>query len=144
MKRITQGRMLVLMGPLAFLVLIGTACSDAAGTPKAATSQPTIAPGGGASQGVIVPNTFLTFAGKRYRLVGLEQANLIDGNQFQKIGTTSDADINQTDLTVYSRSSDAGAIYTYTPVRSGPTEVVAVEGESGNTPALWYRWVLER
>lgn len=88
---------------------------------------------GSVSNSSVAPNTFLTFEGERYRLVDLEQANLAPSDEeYRSVGTATEADIDQSDLTVYRRDGDTEAIYTY----------AVAEGEAEETtPALWYRWV---
>ncbi len=141
MRRTTQISIVAITG---WLLLLATACGGSGGTGSQRTAIPSTAPdAGGVSGSSVVPNTFLTFESKRYRLVSLDQANLIDETQFQKIGTASEADIDQNDLSVYRRQGDAHAIYTYTPPQPAPPEIATVEGESGGTPALWYRWARE-
>ena len=133
-------------GSIAGLAVVAAACGESGGTASQRTSVPPTARDAwlaGVSSSMVAPNTFLTFESKRYRLVNLKQANLVDENQFEKIGAASQADIDQQDLGVYRRQGDTEAIYTYAPAQPAPTEVAAVEGESGGTPALWYRWMPE-
>lgn len=92
---------------------------------------------GSVSSSSVAPNTFLTFEGRRYRLLDLEQADLIDESAFSAIGEASEADIDQDDLTVYRRDGDNEAVYTL----SASQAVDGAEGEG--VPALWYRWVIE-
>jgi hypothetical protein len=99
--------------------------------------------GGGASLSSVAPNTFLTYGGKRYRLVDLQQASLVDQSNFRRIGTASAADIDQQDLTVFTRDTDGNAIYTYAPARTASDAAAGVEGTEATAPALWYRWVAE-
>lgn len=125
--------------------IVGAACgNDGDSAAERGSGQPTVAPaGGGVSSSSVAADTFLTFEGQRYRLVDLEQANLVDDSDFEQIGAASDADIDQADLTVYSRTGDDVAIYTYASEQPEPGEVAAVEGEDATTPALWYRWAPE-
>lgn len=125
--------------------IAGAACgNDGDSAAEQGSGQPTVAPDGGrVSSSSVAPDTFLTFEGQRYRLVDLEQANLVDQGEFEQVGGAAEADIDQADLTVYRRNGDEEAIYTYAPAQPEPTEVAAVEGEDGSTPALWYRWVPE-
>jgi|GEM_PF-2821624 len=89
---------------------------------------------GDTTSGSVAPNTFMTFEGQRYRLVDLEQANLIDQSQFYELGVATKADIDYQDqLKVYRRQGDDAALYTYTPATD-------VEGEEHDVPALWFRW----
>lgn len=100
----------------------------------------------GASLSSVAPNTFLTFEGKRYRLVELEQANLVDAGLFAKAGHATEADIDQADLSVWRRSDDDGAIYTYAAASPSEDPIAGsgtVQGEPVGTPAFWYRWVAE-
>jgi len=127
-----------LFGVLAAVgVLIGACGDDGGDSTVAVGTEPTQGPSdsGGVSNSSIVPNTFLTFDGNRYRLEGLEQANLsASDGEYHEVGTASEADIDQTDLTVYRRAGDTAVVYTY----------AAAEGEGEEaTPAFWYRWVLE-
>jgi len=74
----------------------------------------------------------MTFEGNRYRLVDLVQADLVDGNAFRQVGTTSEADIEFAGtLDVYERTGDPEAVYTYSKATG--------TGEA-STPALWLRW----
>lgn len=122
-------------------VLAGACGGDDGGggdQPANAEPSPTVSAAGGSvpSSGSIVPNTFLTFEGQQYRLVELLQADLIDESGFEEAGEATEADIDQEDLTVYRKSGDADAVYTYAPAIE--SEVV---GEG--VPAFWYRWSLE-
>ncbi len=124
-------------GPLAAAGLLIGACSGDDGGDDGAQTPPTqgVADSGSVSNSSVAPNTFLTFEGSRYRLESLEQANLPGSDQdYEEVGTASDADIDQTDLTVYRRDGESEAIYTY----------AAAQGEGDEaTPPLWYRWVPE-
>lgn len=140
------GRMLlVCVAALAAAIFIlASACGDGGEKERStSTVQPTANGPSGVSSSSVAPNTFLTYEGRRYRLVDLEQANLVDEGEFEQIGVASDADIDQAVLAVYSRIGDDEALYTYAPEQPEPTEVAAVEGEDATTPALWYRWVPE-
>ena len=126
------------------LVLAG--CGDADDGRDGAPTEP--APSsqgsGGVSVSSVAPNTFLTFEGRRYRLVDLTQANLVDKGGFEKIGAAAEADIDQDDLTVYKKAEDSEAVYTYGgEARPESAAVQPAEGEDASTPALWYRWVPE-
>jgi hypothetical protein len=125
---------------IASLAILAGACGDDNGDDDAGTVQPTptasLAGGSVPSSGSVAPNTFLTYDGERYRLVDLQQADLVDESEFEELGEASQADIDQDDLTVYRKADDADAVYTYSePVES---EVV---GEG--SPGLWYRWTPE-
>lgn len=125
-------------------VLLGCRPNDGAGAAKP-TATPVAAAdgGGGASLSSVAPNTFLTFEGKVYRLIALEQADLVDSSAFKEIGTASQADIDQADLRVFRRAGDDGAVYTFAPGQAYRGDASAVEGERAATPALWYRWAPE-
>ena len=91
--------------------------------------QPVVSLGGAQT----VPNTLMTFDGARYRLSDIQQADLMGGAEFERIGAATDADIAyEGELTVYSRSGDDRAVWTRMEAREG------AEGEG--TPAMWYRW----
>jgi hypothetical protein len=67
-----------------------------------------------------VPNTLLTFDGARYRLSDIQQADLIDSGEFERIGAATDADIDyEGELAVYSRAGDDGAVWTRMEAREG-------------------------
>ena len=86
------------------------------------------------SMGSVAADTFLTFEGQRYRAVEVLQASLVAEAEFQKIGITTEADIDfEGELKVYRRLGGETAIYTFSP----PIEV---EGEDSSVPALWLRW----
>lgn len=93
------------------------------------------------SNSSVAPNVFLTYGGRQYRLVDIQQANLLNAASFAKAGTATKADIDQADLTVFKRNGDADAIYTYAPERGAVSTAPA--GEEATTPALWYRWTPE-
>ena len=130
----------------ALALLTGVACGsdDDEPGPGEDANQPTqTSDDGGTTLSSVAPNTFLTYEGEQYRLVDLAQANLIDEAEFEEIGEATETDIDQDDLTVYRRSGDDEAVYTYAEERAASEEVQAVEGDDATTPALWYRWVLE-
>ncbi len=125
------------IGVLAAAGLVLGACGDDGIVVERIPSEPTqvATDSGGVSNSSIVPNTFLTFSGDRYRLEGLAQANLgPPKSEYREAGTATHADIDQTDLTVYRREGDT-ALYTYADAHG--------EGEE-STPAFWYRWVPEQ
>lgn len=103
------------------------------------TERPTtVSDAGGSvpSIGSVAPNTFLTFDGKRYRLVELMQADLIDDAGFEEVGEATDADVDQEDLTVYRTSDDSDSVFTFSKGRES-------EEVGEDIPAFWYRWALE-
>jgi hypothetical protein len=126
----------VLIVPLA--ILAGACGNDngSQGSPVEPTA--TVADAGASvpSSGSVAPNTFLTFEGRRYRLMELLQVDLIDESAFEGAGVATEADIDQEDLTVYRKADDPSAVYTYS--RGSDSEEV---GEG--IPALWYRWSQE-
>ena len=126
----------------AAVLLSGCSGSDDGATGKDGVASP-ISPAGGASLSSVAPDTFLTFEGSRYRLVDLQQADLIDDSAFEEAGIATEADIDQEDLTVYRKPGDTKAVYTFAPEQAALTETAGSEGESGAVPALWYRWTLE-
>lgn len=135
-------------GLLVGLALVALAVACGSDDKPNSVAEPTAAgaessDGGGASLSSVAPDTFLTFEGKRYRLVDLQQADFVDESEFQEIGEATAADIDQDDLTVYRRTGDSEAVFTYAKARPESEEVQAVEGEDATTPALWYRWVPE-
>lgn len=90
---------------------------------------------GGVSNSSVAPNTFLTLDGDRFQLESLEQASLAPAEgEYKEVGTASEADIDQPDLTVYRRDGETEAVYTYAAAKG--------EGEEA-TPPFWYRWVPE-
>ena len=119
------------------IVLGGCGGDDDDGNIEQPTAHVETPAGGGAvtSNSSIAPNTFLTFEGAQYRLEGIEQENLAPSEgEYTEAGTASEADIDQSDLTVYRRDGDTAAVYTYAEARG--------EGDEA-TPALWYRWTPE-
>ncbi len=119
----------------ALAIAAGVACGGDGGSDEDARDgatggeQPVVSSGGAQT----VPNTMLTFDGARYRLSDIQQADLIDGGEFERIGAATDADIDyEGELAVYSRAGDDGAVWTRMEAREGAVD----EG----TPALWYRW----
>ena len=141
-KMIRISAVAVVVGAAALAV----ACGDDDDDGGAATASPTVAtatasPDGGASgsvpsSGSVAPNTFLTYEGEQYRLVELLQADLIDESAFEEAGEATEVDIDQEDLTVYTKTDDPDAVYTFSP---GAESDQVGEG----IPALWYRWSLE-
>lgn len=125
---------------LAGLALLAGACGDDDDSVGSQPPEPpaTVSDAGGSvpSSGSVAPNTFLTFDGRQYRLVELMQADLIDDSAFEEVGEATDADIDQEDLTVYRRSNDPDAVYTY-------AEGMESEAVGEGVPALWYRWTIE-
>ncbi len=109
-------------------------------TQHEAPASPTSDAGGGASISSVAPDTFLTFEGARYRLVELQQAELIDDSVFEEAGVATEADIDQEDLSVYRKPGDDDAVYTFAPGVAEPLDGAGSEG--GATP-VWYRWTLE-
>lgn len=97
----------------------------------------------GGSLSSVAPNTFLTFEGRRYRLVALEQADLVDAADFAKAGQATEADIDQSDLSVWRRQGDDAAVYTYaaSPSEEPMTGSGSAPAEPAGPPAFWYRWV---
>lgn len=105
--------------PISLLLLVaalaaaGLACSDgdnAAEAPsRSQTSDDSASNSDGTSLGSVVPNTFLTFEGRRYRLVDVLQADLADDAEFDEVGRASEADI-EGDLTVYRRDGDQDSV----------------------------------
>lgn len=88
--------------------------------------------GGITSGAMVVPNTFMTYDGRKYRLVEVLQANLLDDKAFQKVGTTQQADIEFTgSLDVFRRDGDASGRYTLSKGQGS--------GEAA-VPATWLRW----
>jgi hypothetical protein len=124
MKDMKLLRMVVVVA-LAAMAVLAIACSGGnndtdAGSGDAAGIMP--------SAGMVVPNTFLEFNGKRYELVQILQDEFVQGASFRAVGTTTQADVDVNgELTVYERADDAEAVYT----RSEKT----VED-----PAYWLRW----
>ena len=128
------------LAAIAALALLAAACGGAS-TPAAtdgddsgpaATDDST---GGPELSGFVAPNTFLTLEGLRYQLGDVFQADLIS-DQFTEIGVASEADIDfEGELTVFLRSGDDAAVYTFSPAVDGP-------GEEEDVPALWLRWEL--
>ena len=141
MRSLTRNRVtLSAAAILASLAVLAGACGSDDDDSDNSRTEPsaTVSDAGGSvpSSGSVAPNTFLTFNEQQYRLVELMQADLIDDSGFEEVGEASDADIDQEDLTVYRKSNDPDAVYTY----AEGTESEAV-GEG--IPALWYRWTLE-
>ena len=119
---------------VASLALLAAACKGDGGGPAASNNDDSGPAGTGpASSGAIVPNTFLTFEGRRYELRDILQADLIS-DEFTEIGAATEADIDyEGELKVVSRAGDVDAVYTYSPAVDG-------EGEEGDTPATCARW----
>lgn len=93
--------LLCLAALAAAIFILASACGDGGGKGRStSTVQPTANEPSGVSSSSVAPNTFLTYEGQRYRLVGLEQANLVDEGEFEQLGVASVADIDQADLTV--------------------------------------------
>ncbi len=128
------------LAAIAALALLAAACGGAS-TPAAtdgddsgpaATDDST---GGPELSGFVAPNTFLTLEGLRYQLGDVFQADLIT-DQFTEIGVASEADIDfEGELTVFLRSGDDAAVYTFSPAVDG-------SGEEEDVSALWLRWEL--
>ncbi len=141
-----QRWLIVFLAVITSLALLAAACGGDS-TPAAtngddsgpaATDDST---GGPESPGFVAPNTFLTLEGQRYQLGDVFQADLIS-DEFTEIGVASDADIDfQGELTVFRRSGDDGAVYTFSPAvdEGGEEEDVPAPSEA---PALWLRWEL--
>lgn len=140
MRRSHSGKTAAAIGLLAGLAIVLAACGGGSGE-EAATATP--GDGGGVGLGSVAPDTFLTFQGARYRLVDLLQANLVETTSFEAIGRATQADIDQADLTVYRRTGDAEAVYTYAATASPGDASSAAEEDGATTPALWYRWLPE-
>ncbi len=130
------------------LALLAAACGGDSG--PAATngddSGPAAADGstgeGLTSSGFVAPNTFLTLEGQRYQLGDVFQADLIS-DEFTEIGVASDADIDfEGKLTVFRRSGDNGAVYTFSPAVDEGGEEEDVPPAPQRAPALWLRWEL--
>ncbi len=135
-----QRWLIVFLAAIASLAVLAAACGGDS-TP-AATNGDDAGPaaaddstGGTESSGFVPLNTFLTLEGQRYQLGDVFQADLIT-DQFTGIGVASEADIDfEGELTVFLRSGDDAAVYTFSPA-------VDVEGEEEDVPALWLRWEL--
>jgi len=119
---------------LASLALLAAACNDNGGKPAASNNEDSgPADGGPSSSGAIVPNTFLTFEGRRYELKDILQADLLS-DQFTEVGTASEADVDyENELKVYTKAGEDAAVYTYTAAVDG-------SGEEGDVPATWAKW----
>ena len=137
-----QRWLIIFLAAIASLALIAAACGGDS-TPAAPnsddfgseTSDQPSGDGEPTSSGFVAPNTFLTLGGQRYELGDIFQANLIT-DQFTEIGVAAAADIDfEGELTVFRRSGDDAAVYTFSPA-------VEVEGEEEDVPALWLRWEL--
>jgi len=106
---------------LAVGIFLGGCSDDDDGNVQQPTAGPAETPAGGGavtSNSSVAPNTFLTFEGDRYRLESLEQANLApDDGEYTEVGTASEADIDQADLTVFRREGEPDAVYTYADAR---------------------------
>lgn len=90
-------------------------------------------PGVVSSSGMVVPNTFMTFEGKRYRLVEVLQANLIDEKAFRKVRATQQADIDFAgSLDVFRRDGEPVGLYTFSKGQG--------TGEAAVAPT-WLRWI---
>lgn len=108
----------------AVLAAVAVACGSDSSAPASGDGGPAVVSSGG---GLVDPNARLTFDGRTYRLVSVEQANLVASDVFEAIGRVSTVNVN-TGADVFARSGDDGAIYTYSP-------------EVGDAPATWLRWV---
>ena len=134
--------LIVFLAAIASLAMFAAACGGDS-TPAATNSddsgsETSDQPSGGdepTSSGFVAPNTFLTLEGQRYQLGDVFQANLIS-DQFTEIGVASAADIDfEGELTVFRRSGEDAAVYTFSPAMD-------VEGEEEDVSALWLRWEL--
>lgn len=108
--------------------LVLAACGDD-DPPGADATQP--GSDGPAMSGAVVPNTFMTVDGERYRLVEVLQADLLDSEAFEPVGTATALDVEAKDRTVYQREGDEEHLYTFAE-GSG-------SGEKSVT-ATWLRW----
>lgn len=122
---------------LTAVAAIGFACGGSESPPAASGTPATSTPiatqpdhPSHDSSGAIVPNTFLTYGGKRYRLADMIQANLTDGSAFSAVGKASQADIDG-DRTVFNRSADPISVYTFW--RGSGSGEAAI-------PDMWYKW----
>jgi hypothetical protein len=83
------------------------------------------------ADGVVPPNTFLTFEGRQYELVNLFGADLVPEDQFERVGSASKSDIDLGgDLAVYARRGDANSVYTLNP-------------RTADDPQYWMQWRAE-
>ena len=115
-------------------LLIATLVLSCGGGEEAPPAADAGNPGVVSSGGMVVPNTFMTYEGKQYRLVEVLQANLINEQAFREIGSTRQADIDFTEsLVVFRRDGDSGGLYTFSKGQGTGEEAV---------PATWLRWVL--
>jgi len=117
---------------LALVSAIGFACgdSDDGGTGGDAAPDDQTGGTGDDSLGAIVPNTFLTYEGDRYRLAEIIQADLADETEFSEVIEGSEADLDG-DLTVYTRDGDSASVYTFWEGSGSGDEAV---------PDSWYKW----
>lgn len=114
-------------GLVAGALIITARGDDDAAEPD--TTQPDS--GGPALSGMVVPNTFMTVDGERYRLVEVLQADLLDSDEFEPVGAATTLDVDAKDRTVYEREGDDQHLYTFAE-GSGSGE--------NSIPATWLRW----
>lgn len=97
---------LLMMGLVALVASLAVACGDdEKATPDEAM--------GGGGAGLVRPNTFMTFEGRRYELVNMIFEEMVDADEFQEAGVASGADIELKDKRVFKRKSDPEAMYTF-------------------------------
>ncbi|GAB4333394.1 MAG: hypothetical protein Kow0010_19750 [Dehalococcoidia bacterium] len=138
MQRFRNRWTVLVVGLLAAFALVAAACGDDDSPPAETSNDPavsgldggSVSPGGG----MIAPNTFLEYAGRRYQLVNMVQADFLDRTEFTEAGVATDIDIDADGpVTVYTRAGDETGVWTYAE---------SVDGETG-TPGLWFHWELE-
>lgn len=133
MQRSRKRWMVLLAGLLAALALAAAACGDDDAPPAGASNDPAVSglDGSVSPGGMINPNTFLEYGGKRYELINIVQADFLERSEFTEAGTASDIDIDSDGpVTVYMRAGDEVGVWTYSP-----------DVEDG--PGLWFHWELE-
>lgn len=138
MLRFRNMSMSLAIGLLAALAVVAVACGGDDTPPAETSNDPavsdldggSVSPGGG----MIAPNTFLEYAGKRYQLVNMVQADFLDRAEFTEVGVATDIDIDADGpVTVYARNGDETGVWTYAE---------EVDGEAG-APGLWMHWELD-
>ena len=102
-------RMMVLVGSVAVAAAIFAAC----GGDNSDDVQDTSDSGVVGSSGQVAADTYLEFDGTRYQLVEILIENLVDGDDFEEIGTATRADVDGP-LEVYDGGDD-DVVYTYAP-----------------------------
>ena len=118
-----------------FAVLLIVPVILACGGPEEASPVDSLEDTGAVSSGgMVAPNTFMTYEGKRYRLVEVLQANLIDEKPFRKVGTTTQADIEFAgSMDVFRRTGEPAELYTFSKGQGAGAAAI---------PATWLRWIL--